>query len=59
MDLVLKYDTPEIVETLGLCSYEDLTYVKLFLKGSLLEEQDGTPIEGFDWVRIQSPKGNK
>jgi hypothetical protein len=59
MDLVLKYDTPEVVETLGLCNYEDWTYVMLFLRGKLLEEEGGTPIEGFDWVRIQSPKGKK
>jgi len=57
VDLVLKFDTPEVVEKLGLCGYEDWMIVKLFLKGNLVEEEGGTPIEGFDWVRIQSPKG--
>jgi len=42
---------------LGLCDYADWMFVKLFLKGNLIEEEGGTPIEGFDWVRIQSPKG--
>jgi len=57
VDLVLKFDTQEVVGTLGLCGHEDWEYVKLFLKGNLFEEEGGTPIEGFDWVRIQSPKG--
>jgi hypothetical protein len=57
VDLVLKFDTQEVVETLGLCGHEDWEYVKLFLKGNLFEDDGGTPIEGFDWVRIQSPKG--
>jgi len=57
MDLVLKYDTQEAVTMLDLCEYEDWMYVRLFLRGNLLEEEGGTPIEGFDWIRIQSPKG--
>jgi len=57
MDLVLKYDTQEVVTMLSLCGYDDWEYVKLFLKGNLFDEEGGTPIEGFDWVRIQSPKG--
>jgi len=57
VDLVLKFDTQEVVGTLGLCGHEDWEYVKLFLKGNLFDEEGGTPIEGFDWVRIQSPKG--
>jgi hypothetical protein len=57
MDLVLKFDTQEVVTMLSLCGYDDWEYVKLFLKGNLFDEDGGTPIEGFDWVRIQSPKG--
>jgi hypothetical protein len=54
MDLVLKYDTQEVVETLGLCEFEEWSYVKLFIRGNLFEEEGGIPIEGFDWIRIQS-----
>jgi len=57
VDLVFKFDTPDVVGMLGLCDYPDWMFVKLFLKGNLIEEEGGTPIEGFDWVRIQSPKG--
>ena len=57
MDLVLKFDTQIVVTMLSLCGYDDWEYVKLFLKGNLFDEEGGTPIEGFDWVRIQSPKG--
>jgi len=57
VDLVLKYKTPEYVETLELCEIPDWEYIKLYLKGNLIEEEGGTPIEGFDWVRIQSSKG--
>ena len=57
VDLVFKFDTPDVVEMLGLCDYADWMFVKLFLKGNLFDEEGGTPIEGFDWVRIQSPKG--
>jgi hypothetical protein len=57
IDLVFKFDTQEVVEMLGLCDYADWMFVKLFLKGNLFDEEGGTPIEGFDWVRIQSPKG--
>ena len=56
-DLVLKFDVPELVEALELCEIDDWDYVKLFLKGNLFEEDGGTSIEGFDWVRIQSSKG--
>ena len=57
VDLVLKYKTPEYVEKLNLCVIDDWEYIKLYLKGILIEEEGGTPIEGFDWVRIQSSKG--
>ena len=57
VDLVLKFDTQEVVGTLGLCEIEDWMFVKLFIRGNLFEEEGGIPIEGFDWVRIQSPKG--
>jgi len=58
VDLVFKFDTPEVVEMLGLCDYADWMFVKLFLEGNLFEAEGGTPFEGFDWIRIQSPKGN-
>ena len=57
VDLVFKFDVPELVGTLGLCDIDDWEYIKLYIKGNLLEEEGGTPIEGFDWVRIQSSKG--
>ncbi len=57
IDLVFKFDTQEVVSTLGLCEIEDWMFVKLFIRCNLFDEEGGTPIEGFDWVRIQSPKG--
>jgi len=57
VDLVLKFDAQEVVGTLGLCEIEDWIFVKLFIRGNLFEEEGGTPFEGFDWVRIQSPRG--
>lgn len=56
MDLVLKFDTQEVVETLALCDFDNWEYVPLIFRGNLLEDEGGTPIEGFDWVRIQSLK---
>lgn len=57
VDLVLKFDTQEVVDVLGLCDYEDAEFVKLFIRSNLVEEEGGTPIEGYDWIRIQIPKG--
>ena len=57
VDLVFKFKTPEFVGALELCNIPDWEYIKLYLKGNLFDEEGGTPIEGFDWVRIQSSKG--
>lgn len=57
VDLVFKFETQEFVETLELCDIPDWECIKLYLTGALLEEEGATPIEGFDWVRIQSSKG--
>jgi hypothetical protein len=51
VDLVLKFDTVELVSALGLDGYVGEEVV-LKLTGKLL---GGTPFEGFDWVRVQSP----
>lgn len=55
VDLVLKFDNAELVSTLELEDDVGET-IKLFLKGNLKEENDGTPIGGSDWVRVQEPK---
>lgn len=47
VDMVLKFDTPEIAEAIG--EVEDGDYVILTLTGFL---KDGTPIEGTDCVMI-------
>ncbi|GAG35453.1 unnamed protein product, partial [marine sediment metagenome] len=53
VDLVLKFDTVELVAALGLDGYVGEEVV-LKLTGKLL---GGTPFEGYDWVRVQAPKG--
>ncbi|MGD2200123.1 MAG: prenyltransferase/squalene oxidase repeat-containing protein [Candidatus Bathyarchaeota archaeon] len=55
-DLVLHFKTPEAVETLELCIYEDET-IPLTIMGNLHEEFDGTKIMGQDYVWLKSPKG--
>lgn len=52
MDLTLKFDTPELVETLELEDYKGET-IQIIVTGNLLEEFGGTPINGEDCVRIQ------
>ena len=50
-DLILKFDTPDLVDMLGLDSYSgDIT---LTVKGNLFEEFGGTPIFGQDCIRIK------
>jgi len=50
-DLILKFDTPDLVDMLGLDSYSgDIT---LTVKGNLFEEFGGTPIIGQDCIRIK------
>jgi hypothetical protein len=56
LDLVLHFDTQEVVETLELCMYEDRMTVTLTLKGNLHEEYDGTAIQGQDYILIIVPK---
>jgi hypothetical protein len=56
IDLVFHFKTPEAVETLGLCEYEDVT-MPLIIMGNLREEFDGTQIMGQDYVWLKSPKG--
>jgi hypothetical protein len=55
-DLVLHFDTQEVVVTLELCVYDDET-VPLLVRGNLLEEHGGTAIEGQDYVWLKEPKG--
>ena len=56
MNLVLHFKTPEVVETLELCIYEDET-IPPIIRGNLREEFDGTQIMGQDYVRLKSLKG--
>lgn len=51
MDLVLHFDRKEVTPLL--CDYETGDYVELHITGNLLEEYGGTPVSGFDWVRIK------
>jgi hypothetical protein len=57
-DLVLKFSREEVTG-LMVCDEEDMSYWKLYLTGNLKEEEGGTAIEGFDWIRIQMNKGKK
>lgn len=54
MDLILKFDTQDLVETLGLGGYAGET-IHLTLTGNLKAEGDdvGPPIQGSDCVRIK------
>jgi hypothetical protein len=54
LDLVLKFDTQEVVNTLELCQYNG-EKIPLIISGNLCEEFDGTPIQGEDYVRIFMP----
>jgi hypothetical protein len=60
-DLVLHFDRQEVVEGCDLCRFGDKENVKLYITGNLLEEEGGTSLEGFDWIRVQIPtkKGKK
>jgi len=51
LDLVLHFDRKAVTPLL--CEYETGDYVELYVTGNLLEEFGGTPISGFDWVRIK------
>lgn len=56
LDLVLHFDTQEVVNTLGLRAYVGQT-IPLVITGNLYEELGGTPIQGQDYVRIIRPWG--
>ena len=51
LDLVLHFDRKAVAPLL--CVYETGDYIELYVIGNLLEEFGGTPISGFDWVRIK------
>lgn len=55
MDLVLHFDRQEVAALMS-CDEADKSYWKLVLTGNLMEEYGGTPITGFDWIRIQYSK---
>ena len=54
-DLVLHFDTQEVVNILSLSQYAGDT-IPLIIRGNLLEEYDGIPIEGQDYVWILQKK---
>jgi len=57
LDLVFHFDRQEVVG-LGLCEFGDGEYVKLYVIGNLhSEDGEGTPIHGFDWIRVQFKEG--
>jgi hypothetical protein len=58
MDLVFKFSRVEVTGLMT-CEEEDMSDWKLWLTGNLKEEEGGTAIEGFDWIRIQMSKGKK
>jgi len=51
LDLTLKFDTSELVQTLNLNKVAGET-ISLLLTGKLKEEYGGSPIEGQDCVRV-------
>jgi hypothetical protein len=56
VDLVFKFSREEVTGLMT-CNEQDMSYWKLYLMGNLKEEFDGTPLEGFDWIRVQMSKG--
>lgn len=56
LDLVLHFDTQEVVNTLELCEFERGETITLIIKGNLYEEHGGTPIQGQDYVLILAPR---
>jgi hypothetical protein len=52
LDLTLKFDTQELVETLGLDEEAGNT-ITIWLTGNLVQELGGTPIRGRDCIRIK------
>jgi Zn-dependent membrane protease YugP len=57
MDLVLHFDTQEVVLTLSLVDYKGSS-IALIVTGNLIEEEGGTSIQGHDYVWILDVKKN-
>jgi len=51
LDLTLKFKTQEVVETLGLCEFNDMT-IPFTITGNLMEEAGGTAFIGQDCMWI-------
>lgn len=51
LDLILHFDTPEVVGTLGLYGYVGTT-IPLIIIGNLIEDEGSTPIRGQDYIWI-------
>jgi hypothetical protein len=56
LDLVFHFDTQEVVTTLDLCDYEWGETITLIITGNLLEEYDGTAIQGQDHIVIRESR---
>jgi len=54
LDLTLKFKTQEVIETLDLDDLNDGDVIMLIITGNIMEEYDGTPIEGRDCIWIQA-----
>lgn len=60
LDLVLRFVTQEVVNTLELCQYDNGEVVPLTIIGNLAEEYGGTLITGEDYVKIiESHRGGR
>ena len=57
LDLVLHFDTQEVVVTLSLADFKGSS-VALIVTGNLIEEEGGTPVQGQDYVWVQDDKKN-
>ncbi|MCK5476298.1 MAG: hypothetical protein KAI55_00085 [Candidatus Aenigmarchaeota archaeon] len=55
IDMTLKFNAPEVVETLGLTGFQGET-IPLTISGTLKEEYGGTQIEGQDCVWVLDDK---
>ncbi|MHA2143015.1 MAG: prenyltransferase/squalene oxidase repeat-containing protein [Candidatus Thorarchaeota archaeon] len=58
MDLVLHFDTQEVVIVLSLADFKGSS-IALIVTGNLIEEEGGTPILGQDYVWVQADKKNE
>lgn len=52
LDLTLKFNAQDVINTLSLDDFTDRDVVALILEGNLKEEFDGTPIQGQDCIII-------